>query len=132
MPDLISGELQFNIGPLAPGLPHVRSGKLRLLATLQSQSEVMPGVPSLADFGIATDTLPTWNGLVAPPGTPPAVASRLAQEVNRALAEPALRVALEAQGFKVTGGGPPQMGVAVESAASVWRQFIRDYNISQE
>lgn len=132
MPDLISGELQFNIGPLTAALPHVKSGKLRLLATLQNQSELMPGVPSLADFGIATDTLPTWNGLVAPPGTPPAVVSRLAREVNRALAEPALRAALEAQGFKVAGGGPQQLGAAIESATSRWRQFIHDYNIAQE
>jgi len=46
MPDLISGELQFNLGPLAPALPHVRSGKLRLLATLPDRSDTTPGVPS--------------------------------------------------------------------------------------
>jgi len=132
MPDLISGELQFYIGPLAPGLPHVKSGKLRLLATLPDRGEVVPGVPSLADSGISTDALPTWNGLVAPPGTPQSVVTRLAQEVNRALGEPALRSALEAQGFKVTGGTPQQMGAAIESTTTVWRQFIRDYNIPQE
>lgn len=131
MPDLISGELQFNIGPLAPALPHVRSGKLRLLATLKNQGDFMQGIPSLADFGIATDTLPTWNGLVAPPGTPSAVAARLSQEVSRAL-DPALRAALEAQGFQVTGGRPQQMSAAIESATNFWRQFIRDYNIPQE
>ncbi len=132
MPDLISGEIQFYIGPLAPGLPHVKSGKLRLLATLPDRGEVVPGVPSLANSGISTDALPTWNGLVAPPGTPQSVVTRLAQEVNRALSEPALRSALEAQGFKVTGGTPQQMGAAIESTATVWRQFIRDYNIPQE
>jgi tripartite-type tricarboxylate transporter receptor subunit TctC len=132
VPDLISGELQFTIGSLAPALPHVKSGKLRLLATLPDPLEVVPGVPSLAASGIATDTLPTWNGLVAPPGTPASVAAGLSQEVNRALADPTLRSALEAQGFRVTGGTPQQMGAAIESATSTWRQFIRDYNIPQE
>jgi tripartite-type tricarboxylate transporter receptor subunit TctC len=132
MPDLISGELQFNIGPLAPALPHVKSGKLRLLATLPDRAEIVPGVPSLAEAGIATDTLQTWNGLVAPPGTPPEVAARLAQEVNRALADPGVRATLEAQGLRVSGGTPQQLGAAIESATTAWRQFIRDHDIPQE
>jgi tripartite-type tricarboxylate transporter receptor subunit TctC len=132
MPDLIGGELQFNIGPLAPALPHVKSGKLRLLATLPDRAEVVAGVPSLTDSGIATDALPTWNGLVAPPGTPQADVSRLSLEVNRALADPTLRSALEVQGFQVTGGTPKQMGAAIESATVTWQKFIRDYNIPQE
>lgn len=132
MPDLISGELQFNLGPLAPALPHVRSGKLRLLATLPDQSDATPGVPSLTVTGIAADALPTWNGLVAPPGTPREVTTRLSQEVNKALADPALRDALEAQGFRVAGGTPAQMELAIEAATATWRQFVRDYDIPQE
>jgi tripartite-type tricarboxylate transporter receptor subunit TctC len=132
MPDLISGELQFNIGPLAPAMPHVKTGKLRLLATLPDRDEVVAGVPSLAASGIATDALATWNGLVAPPGTPPDVASRLAQEINRALEEPGLRSALEAQGFHVTGGTPQQMAALIETATVAWQKFIRDYNIPRE
>lgn len=132
MPDLISGELQFNLGPLAPALPHVRSGKLKLLATLPDRSEVVSGVPSLAETGVAADALPTWNGLVAPPGTPREVATRLAQEVNRALADPAVRSGMEAQGFRVAGGTPAEMAQALEAAGSTWRQFVRDYDIPQE
>jgi tripartite-type tricarboxylate transporter receptor subunit TctC len=132
MPDLISGVLQFNIGPLAPGLPHAKSGKLRLLATLPDRGTIVPGVPSLADAGIGTDALPTWNGLVAPPGTPKAVAQRLAQEVNRALADPSVRSSLEAQGFRVAGGTPQQMADAIESATAAWQRFVRDYDIPQE
>ncbi len=132
MPDLISGELQFNLGPLAPALPHVRSGKLRLLATLPDRSESAPGVPALREAGIATDDVPTWNGLVAPPGTPREVTERLAAEVNRALADTTLRSALEAQGFRVSGGTPQQMATAIETAATAWRQFIKDYEIPQE
>jgi tripartite-type tricarboxylate transporter receptor subunit TctC len=132
MPDLISGQLQFNIGPLMPALPHVKSGKLRLLAILPDRSAEAPGVPSLAEAGVPTDTLPTWNGLVAPPGTPRDVAARLSQDVNRVLADPSVRAALEAQGFRVAGGTPQQMGEAIESATAVWRQFVHDYDIAQE
>lgn len=132
MPDLISGELQFYIGPLAPALGHVRSGKLRLLATLPERSDIVPDVPSLAEGGLSINTLVAWNGLVAPPRTPSEVTARLAQEVQRALAEPTLRSALQAQGFRVAGGTPQQMGLAIESASATWQQFVRDYEIVQE
>ena len=132
MPDLMSGELQFNFGPLASVLPHVRSGRVRLLATLPGRSDTTPGVPSLADAGVATGGLPVWNGLVAPPGTPREVAARIADEVNRALADPAVRGSLEAQGFRVAGGTPQQMSQAIEQAGTAWRQFVRDYEIPQE
>jgi tripartite-type tricarboxylate transporter receptor subunit TctC len=132
MPDLISGELQFNLGPLAPALPHIRSGKLRLLATLPDRSDSAPGVPALREAGIVTDDVPTWNGLVAPPGTSREVTERLAAEVNRALADNTLRSALEAQGFRISGGTPQQMATAIETAATAWRQFIKDYDIPQE
>lgn len=132
MPDLVSGELQFNFGPLAPALPFIRNGRLRLLATLPDAGEVVPGVPSLADAGISTDGMPTWNGLVAAPGTPPAVAARLGQEVERALDDPALRSALEAQGFRVAAGTPQQMGTMMQSAIATWRQFLREHDIPQE
>jgi tripartite-type tricarboxylate transporter receptor subunit TctC len=132
MPDLIGGELQFNFGPLAPALPHVHSGKLRLLATLPERSDAVPGVPSLAEAGIRVDALPTWNGLVAPPGTALDVANRIAQEVNRALTDPTLRAALETQGFRVAGSTPRQMGEAIEVAMATWRQFVRDYDVPQE
>jgi tripartite-type tricarboxylate transporter receptor subunit TctC len=132
MPDLLSGELQFNFGPLAPALAHVQLGKLRLLATLPDRSGATPDVPSLAEAGVLIDALPTWNGLVAPPGTPTEVTARLAQEVNRALAEPAVRSALTAQGFRVSGGTPQQMGQSIEAASATWRQFVREYEIPQE
>ena len=132
MPDLMTGEVQFYIGPLAPALPHVKSGKLRLLATLPDRVEAAPGVPPLTEAGVSVNGLPLWNGLLAPPKTPGDVVARLSQEVNRALADPALRAALEAQGLRVTGGSPQQLGAAIESAEAAWRQFIRDYDIPQE
>jgi len=93
---------------------------------------VVPGVAPLAEAGISTDTLPTWNGLVAPPGTPRESATRLALEVNRVLADPAVRALLEAQGFRVAGGTPQQMAEAIETATATWRQFVRDYDIPLE
>lgn len=132
MTDLVSGQIQFNLGPLTPGLPQVRGGKLRVLATLPERTDALPGVPSLADAGVSTDGLPTWNGLVAPPRTQPEVVERIARAVNDALADPVVRGALEAQGFRISGGTPRQMAEAIESATATWHRFVRDYDIPQE
>lgn len=132
LPDLMNGEVQFNFGPLAPALPHIRSGKLRLLATMPDRTESTPGVPSLAESGIDTSALPAWNGLVAPPRTSPEVIARIAQEVNAVLADAAVRSTLEGQGFRVAGGTQRQMADQIEAAAATWRQFVRDYDIPQE
>jgi tripartite-type tricarboxylate transporter receptor subunit TctC len=132
LPDLMNGEVQFNLGPLAPALPHIRSGRLRLLATMPYRTENVPGVPSLADSGIDMSALPVWNGLVAPPRTSPEVIARIAQEVNAALADAGVRSTLEGQGFRVAGGTPMQMADQIDAAAATWRKFIRDYDIPQE
>ncbi|HEY1131225.1 MAG TPA: tripartite tricarboxylate transporter substrate binding protein [Roseateles sp.] len=132
LPDLIAGEVQFNIGPLAPALPHVRSGRLRLLATLPDRSEAVPDVPAMAEAGLAVEALPSWNGLVAPPHTPPDVVARLAEGVNRVLAGPGLRHTLEAQGLRVTGGTPEQLAEAIDTATQTWRRFVREHDIPQE
>jgi tripartite-type tricarboxylate transporter receptor subunit TctC len=132
MPDLITGQVQLNFGPLAAGLPHVRAGKLRLLATVPQRMSGVQDVPSLNEAGIPTDDIPLWNGLMAPPNTPREIASRIAMEVAKALKNPELLKSLEAQGLMAVGGTPEAMNTAIQSATQSWRNFIRDYDIPQE
>jgi tripartite-type tricarboxylate transporter receptor subunit TctC len=133
MPDLLAGRVQFNIGPLSGGLPHVRDGKLRLLAVLTPQrSPLAPEVPTLAEAGIASVALPTWQAILAPPNTPREVVERLAREVDRALGDPALRRQLEQQGLQVQTAGPDALASTIARDAETWRNFVRDYDIPQE
>jgi tripartite-type tricarboxylate transporter receptor subunit TctC len=133
MPDLLAGRVQFNIGPLSGGLPHVRDGKLRLLAVLLPQRSTMaPETPTLAETGVASVTLPTWQALFAPPGTPRAVVDRIAREVTAALREPTLKAQLEQQGLLVQADGPAELARVLASDIERWQAFIRDFNIPQE
>ena len=132
MPDLISGQVQFNFGPLSAGIQHARANKLKLLAVLPSRSSTAPEVPSLAEAGIPAGNIPQWNGLMATPGTPRDIATRISAEVAQALKNPAMRTAFEAQGFQVVASTPQVMADAVESATVAWRNFVRDYDIPQE
>ncbi len=133
MPDLVSGRVQLNFGPLSSGLPFVRDGKLRLLAVLLSQrSAAAPDVPTLAQVGVPSVTLPTWQAIFAPPNTPPEIADRLSREVAKALADPALRAQFDQLALQIDGSSPHTLASAAARDAEVWRRFVSEYDIPQE
>ena len=83
--DLLAGQIDFNFDP-GIGLPHVRSGKLRLLAVgSPTRSPLFPDVPTLAEAGLKGFDADTVFGFYAPAGTPPTVIERLNTEINRIL-----------------------------------------------
>jgi tripartite-type tricarboxylate transporter receptor subunit TctC len=133
MPDLLSGRVQMNIGPLSGGQPHVKDNKLRLLAVLLPQrAAIAPEVPTLAETGITSVSLPTWQAILAPPHTPRAIAERMSREIAQALNDPGLRGLLEQQGVQVQGLGPEELASVIARDTDAWRNFVRDYNIPQE
>jgi len=133
MPDLISGQVQINFGPIAGGLQHAKAGKLRVLATaLPQRSPLLPDVPTFAELGVSSGTLSFWNALFAPAATPPEVAARLSAAVARALQAPAVQEPLRASGTEPLGSTPQQLAEAVEAASTAWATFVRDYGIAQE
>lgn len=77
-----------------PGIafPHIKSGRVKLLAVASDKrSPFFPDVPTYADLGIRNASLDIWFGVWAPNHTPPEVVARLARELNKALAQPALK-----------------------------------------
>ncbi|MCK9511198.1 MAG: tripartite tricarboxylate transporter substrate binding protein [Pigmentiphaga sp.] len=113
--DLLGGHLGMIFSPLPEALPHVRGGKLRALAVTSPQRVAqLPDVPTLTESGVPM-ALTAWIALVAPAGTPPAVVSKLNQEVNKALTGP-LRQTLEEVGFIVSPSTPEQLGQAIRDA----------------
>jgi tripartite-type tricarboxylate transporter receptor subunit TctC len=86
MQDLLGGQLDFMFDP-GIGLQHVKAGKLKLLAVGSAKrSPLFPDVPTLDEVGLKNFDADTWFGFYAPAGTPPAVVSRLNQEINKILA----------------------------------------------
>ena len=83
--DMLGGQLQFWFDP-GPGLKHVKEGKLKLLAVgSPKRSPQLPDVPTLAESGLSGFDADTMFGIYAPTGTPPAVVTRLHEEINKAL-----------------------------------------------
>lgn len=133
MPDLVSGRVQLNFGPASSGLPHVKDGKLRMLAVfLPQRSAMAPEVPTLVEAGVTGVTLPTWQAIFAPANTPTAITTRLSQEVVKALADPALRAQMDQLALQVEGSTPQALADRVVQDTAAWRAFVREYAIPQE
>ena len=133
MPDLIAGRVQLNFGPFAGGFPHVRDGKLRMLAMLTPQrSPVAAEVPTLVEAGVTNVSSPTWQALFAPPKTPKAVVERLAREVTLALQDAGLRDQYGRQAVQIESSTPESLAATVRQDFETWRQFVRENNIPQE
>ncbi len=108
--DLLGGQLQFLFDP-GPGLTHVRSGKLRLLAVgSPKRSPQFPNTPTLAESGMPGFDADTYFGFYAPAAVSQEIVVRLNREINRLLGTPQVRERIEALGGEPTPITPAQFG----------------------
>jgi tripartite-type tricarboxylate transporter receptor subunit TctC len=133
MPDLITGRVQWNVGPVSGGLGYLKDGRLRLLAVAAPRrSVVVPDVPTIAEAGYPGVELPTWQAIFAPPKAPGDVVQALAREIAAALRDPGLRAQLEQQALVVEGSTPQGLAERVARDTEAWRQFVREHALTPE
>jgi len=79
---MMSGDVHVAFDGIAANVPHVKSGKIRALATTGTRrSAALPDVPTMAEAGLKGYEVEMWNGLAAPRGTPPAVIEKISRDV---------------------------------------------------
>ena len=126
MTDLVGGQVRSAFADLLVVLPHVRGGVVRALAVTGAERHpLLPEVPTVAESGVAGFRAESWQGLFAPPGTPPAILSRLHAEVARAMADPEIRDAFARQGFRVEATGPADFAAFVRAEVATWGEVVR-------
>jgi tripartite-type tricarboxylate transporter receptor subunit TctC len=111
---------------VAPALmPHVRSGKVRLLAVSSVQRpDSLKELPALSASGFPNVESLAWNGLFAPAGTPEAVVARINADAQAVLQDPAVRQALESQGLTVVGGSAADFKRTIDADVKRWGPVI--------
>jgi tripartite-type tricarboxylate transporter receptor subunit TctC len=115
------------------GKPHVDSKRLKGIAVSSlTRSSIMPDVPTVAESGLPG--FESWNyfGVFGPASTPRAVVERVNAEMNRILADPAIRERFHTLGFEVTGGTPAEFTAVMRSESRKWSQVIREANVKPE
>jgi tripartite-type tricarboxylate transporter receptor subunit TctC len=119
--DLLSGRitLMFNVAPTLA--PYVEAGKLKAFAVAQSKrASIMPDVPTLTEAGMMGYDAGIWIGLLAPPGTPPAIVEKLSGAANAALGTDEVRSALKRQGTDPAGGTPEEFAAFIRADIEKW------------
>lgn len=124
--DLIGGQVDLMIDNPASSLVHVRSGKLKLLATTGTKRMAsMPDTPTVAETLPGFEAL-NWFVLAAPVKTPPAVVQRLHAAALEAMRRPAMRQLIERDGLDVRGSSPAEAREFVASENDKWTKIVRE------
>jgi tripartite-type tricarboxylate transporter receptor subunit TctC len=125
---LLAGRFKLMITDLTPALGHIRSGKLKVLATTAPQrSAMMPDAPTFAEAGVPGVEAVAWQGIVAPAGTPKAVVDRLAAEIGRVVTSETLKARCAAMGCDaLTPTSPADFAEMVKSDVARWSKVVND------
>jgi tripartite-type tricarboxylate transporter receptor subunit TctC len=123
---VVGGQVPVGSTSLPPALPMVREGRLRGIAvTSLRRDAALPDVPTVAEQGFAGFEALTWFALVAPPGTPAAIADRMNAEVNRALASSDLGQRLNAAGFAPDPRPRDAFAAYLRDEVTKWAEVVR-------
>ena len=124
---LLSGTVDVMFDNLPSALPQIRSGKLKGFAVTSLQrSGAIPELPTIEEAGqLKGFDASSWFGLLAPAGTPPEVVNRVQQEVAKALASPAVKEKLQAQGAIPSGNTPQEFAKFIDSEIRKWAPVVK-------
>ncbi len=124
---LLSGTVDVMFDNLPSALPQIRSGKLTGFAVTSAQrSGAIPELPTIEEAAqLKGFDASSWFGLLAPAGTPPEVVNRVQQEVAKALASPAVKEKLLAQGAIPSGNTPQEFAKFIDSEIKKWAPVVK-------
>ena len=131
---LLSNDVDFIIDGVTSSVPHIRSGKFRVLANLGSRPiSALPNLPYLsAEPGFENFNAGVWLGLAAPAGTPADVIARINQDVTRALGIAEVKDKLESVGLEAMPSGTAEFAAYIKNEAERSGELIRRVGIKLE
>jgi tripartite-type tricarboxylate transporter receptor subunit TctC len=131
--DLIGGQVQYSFDTMTAATPHVKTGKAIAVAqTRLKRAAGHPTVPTMAESGFAGFEATTWYGLVGPGKMPPALARRINEDVNKALAMPDVMERLEASGAEDGGGSTEKFAQFIQVEQQKWAKVIKEAGVKGE
>jgi tripartite-type tricarboxylate transporter receptor subunit TctC len=127
--DLMAGNVDVMFDNLPSAMPHIKSGRLKALAVTSAQrSGALPELPTVEEAGGAAlkgYEASSWFGLLAPAGTPKDVVDRVQQETAKALATPAMKERLLAQGAIPSGITSAEFARLMAAETTKWARVVK-------
>ena len=133
MIDLLGGHSHAFITVLVTTLPHIQSGKIRVLGTGgENRSVVLPDVPTIAEAGVPGYEYTQWYGILAPAGTPAPIVDRLNEELKAILASDDVQKWFLNAGAEVNYMAPAEFRTFIERELATWASVVKKANIKLE
>ena len=129
--DLVGGHSHAMVGTIASVLPHIRSGRLKVLGTSGTRrSVVLPDVPAISEAGLAGYEAVNWYGIFAPAGTSLAIVDRLNRELRVILVSDEMKKMFLNDALEVDYLGPSEFGAFFARDMEQWARVIKRANIT--
>jgi tripartite-type tricarboxylate transporter receptor subunit TctC len=131
--DILGGQTQMMMPGLAAAIPHIRAGKMRPLAvTGLKRHPLLPDTPTFEELGYKGFDGVQWYGIVGPAKMPEAITRKLNEEINKALADPALKARLSGEALEPMPMTPEEFARFIQADITRWANLARDRKISLE
>lgn len=131
--DVVAGHVQLMFDTTQSVLPHVNDRRVRALGiTYRERLAIAPDIPTMAEAGLAGFEAISWNGFLAPRGTPAAIVDRLNRAVAEAIAKPELRERFAQLGAFIRPTTPPDFGRYLASEIDKWGAIVRSSGATVE
>jgi len=131
--DLLGGQIPVSINPLAEVLPHVRAGKLRILAAATlKRSRFLPEVPTLVESGYKDVFLRGWSAVFVPAKTPPDTVAKLHAAINAALNTETIAKGFEKFTYEVFANSLPEAAAILRADYEKWGAVVRASGFSAD
>jgi tripartite-type tricarboxylate transporter receptor subunit TctC len=134
MQDLLGGQHLVAFDTMPASAPHVRSGKLRALATSSAtRLPAFPDVPTAQEAGLAGYQVTTWYGVFAPAGTPPAIVNRLHSDLVKTMQTPDVKAKLEGIGADGTvSASPAEFAALVRADTARYAKIVKEIGLKMD
>ena len=125
--DLTSGQVQVMYPSATTIIPHVRAGRVRALAIAAAhRTGLAPEIPTAGESGMPGFEAVTWNGILAPAGTPQAVIDRLNNSIAKIINAPEMRDRMLGMGADPLYSPPPAFAAFIAAELKKWTKVIKD------
>lgn len=124
--DLIGGSVHLMFNSIPPVLPHIKSGRLKLLAVAGGRrSPQLPDVPTISEAGVPGFEAITWFGLLAPAKTPRQIVARLNELLVKVVRAPDIKSRFEVLGYEVVGSSPQEFASFIRAESEKYAKAVK-------
>ena len=131
--DLLGGQVEMYFGNISELTPHVATGNVKIIGvSSETRSSLIPNVPTIAESGYPGFKTITWNGIMAPTGTPQSMINKLSTAIQEIVATPDMQTRLLQIGVDHLGNTPSQFKQTLANDIKTWADAAKASNLKVE